>query len=514
MIETDKRKAIYLLHEEGMSLREIARRLGVSRNTVRTIIVQQGQTPQITRDTKQQIDEELLRTLHAQCQGRIQRMHEILTEEKDIAVTYPTLTRMLREKGITITGKKRCHQVPDEPGVEMQHDTTLYTIPLAGKPHKITASILYLRYSKRRYLTFHRGFNRFQMKCALHQALMFWGHAASHCIIDNTNLARLRGTGKAAIINPEMEAFAKQYGFTFHCHAIRHANRKAGEERSFWTVETNFLPGRTFDSLEDLNKQGLQWATKRLEHRPQGKARLIPAKAFEHERSYLISLPPHLPAPYRIHQRPTDQYGYIAFASNFYWVPGHQRNEIDVFEYAEELKLYQHRQYLTRYPLPADSVSNNKFSPEGYPKPPHHPRNRKRPTQEEEKQLRAIGPAVDAYLNEALRTKGQERHRFLRSLFALSRKMSAELFIKSIERAAKYRINDIQTIERIAVLSLQESPLPEAIVDEHFITREAYLEGALTETPDLTIYDGTDTDATAITDIDATDAPPENPPSP
>jgi len=33
MIATDKRKAIFLLHQEGMEVREIVRRLGVSRNT-------------------------------------------------------------------------------------------------------------------------------------------------------------------------------------------------------------------------------------------------------------------------------------------------------------------------------------------------------------------------------------------------------------------------------------------------------------------------------------------------
>ena len=41
---------------------------------------------------------------------------------------------------------------------------------------------------------------------------------------------------------------------------------KAGEERSFWTVETNFLPGRAFQSLEDLNAQALAWATVRLDN--------------------------------------------------------------------------------------------------------------------------------------------------------------------------------------------------------------------------------------------------------
>ena len=42
------------------------------------------------------------------------------------------------------------------------------------------------------------------MKCFLHEALMFWGTSAAQCIIDNTNLARLRGAGSRAVIVPEM----------------------------------------------------------------------------------------------------------------------------------------------------------------------------------------------------------------------------------------------------------------------------------------------------------------------
>jgi hypothetical protein len=50
-----------------------------------------------------------------------------------------------------------------------------------------------------------------------------------------------------------MEEFASRYGFQFVCHEVKHSDRKAGNERSFFTVETNFFPGRTFESLEDLN---------------------------------------------------------------------------------------------------------------------------------------------------------------------------------------------------------------------------------------------------------------------
>ena len=69
--------------------------------------------------------------------------------------------------------------------------------------------------------------------------------------------------------------------------------------------------------------------------------------------------------------------------------------------------------------------------------------------------------------------------------------MTPELFIKCIERAAKYRIEDINTVERIAILHLQEGSgtLPVAQVDEQFTRREAYLEGALTDAPDISTYD-------------------------
>jgi transposase len=109
MIATDKHKAVFLLHQEGIAVREIARRLALSRNTVRAIIRQEGTTPQPVRTTKQRLDEELLRRLYQECQGRMVRVYEKLVEEEGVAVTYSTLTRMLRELGISQPQKQRCH---------------------------------------------------------------------------------------------------------------------------------------------------------------------------------------------------------------------------------------------------------------------------------------------------------------------------------------------------------------------------------------------------------------------
>jgi transposase len=489
MIEPEKRKAIFLLHQEGMPLRELSRRLGLGRNTVRRIIAQEGRG--IPRSFTPGVDPELLRQLYQECHGYVQRVFEKLREEHGLKVKYSTLTRWLRQLGISLTLPSRCERVPDEPGAEMQHDTSPFTVPLGPTPTKLQASLLYLRYSKRRYLQFYRVFDRFQMKCFLHRALLHWGYAPGLCVIDNTNLARLRGLGKNAVIVPEMEAFAKSYGFRFLCHAPKHSDRKAGEERSFLTVETNFLPGRTFASLEDLNRQALEWSTLRMEQRPQGKAGLIPAQAFEHEQGFLQQLPPHLPAPYKLLERSVDEYGYVAVEANYYWVPGTGRGEVAVLRYDQHIELYQFAQRLMQYPLLPDGVRNQTVRPEGQPVPRDQPRHRPQPSDQEEKRLRALAPAVGAYVDFILATPGLLRHQHLRRLLAVSQRMSPELFVRSVERAHRYRITSLATLEKIVWLQFQSGvgELPQPAIDESFRDRPAYQEGSLTDVPDLSQYE-------------------------
>ncbi len=171
------------------------RQFKVSRNTVRAVIQQQGRMPLSTRRDKISMDAELLERLYQQCDGWIQRVYEKLVEEEGIQVKYSTVTRRVRSLGIGKPQEKRSGRVPDQPGAEFQHDTSPYEIKLGGLANRLIASLMYLRYSKRRYLKFYRVFNRFKMKCFLHEGLMHWGYAAPECIIGNTNLARLRGTG-------------------------------------------------------------------------------------------------------------------------------------------------------------------------------------------------------------------------------------------------------------------------------------------------------------------------------
>lgn len=491
MIDLEKRKAVYCLFQEGKTIQEISSALNISAKSVGRIIEQKGDVPVKTRSDKIVVPEELLRRLYEECAGYVERVHERLQEEEGIDVGYSTLTRLIRELGVGRPRKERSAREPDKPGDEMQHDTTVYKVRFGETRVRVIASILYLRYCKQRYLKFYRTFNRFSMKCFLHEALMYYGYAAGTCIIDNTNLARLRGTGKNAVIVPEMVNFARQYGFSFVCHAIGHANRKAGNERSFFTVETNFLPGRRFESLEDMNRQAFEWTTVRVANRPVRGCGLIPSEAFDYEKPYLKKLSPLIPSPYLMVERGIDQYGYVAYDGNFYWVPEKSEPPMKLLIYSNAIKIYRRRELLVEYPLPPAGVKNKAFSPPGRPEPRCRPKYRKRPTEMEEQKLRELGPEVQDYLDFLGKKMGKERHSFIRNLFALSGKLAPKILIRAVQRALKYRITDIRIIENIVRLQISDGydEILQVDIDSEFQDRETYREGRLSDSPDLTGYD-------------------------
>ena len=63
--------------------------------------------------------------------------------------------------------------------------------------------------------------------------------------------------------------------------------------------------------------------------------------------------------------------------------------------------------------------------------------------------------------------------------------------MRSVERAHRYRITSLATLEQIARLQCQagtdELPLPP--IDESFRDRPAYQEGSLTDSPDHSRYE-------------------------
>ena len=487
MINADKRQAVKTLSAEGRGKKEIARLLNISPKSVRRLLKDNAATP-APRQDKIAVSEELLRQTYVDCNGFRQRIYEVLTEEQGLEIGYSTLTRLLRDSGIGRKHEHRYAHVDDVPGAEMQHDTSPHRVKLGNETVLVQCSSLYLRYSKMRYIQFYRSFNRWRMKCFFHEALSRWGYAAGICVIDNTNLAVLHGTGKDAVMHPEMVSFAKPYGFTWLAHEKRHANRKAGCERSFWTAETNFLPGRTFSSLEDLNQQAIDWS-ERFAQRPQAKTGLIPGE-----------LPEALQPPYQPHQRVLDAHGYVAFDGNYYWVPDEPGlspgGKVDLLQYPREIKIFPYGLSslcsALSYPLPAYGTKNKRFAPEGAVLNPYVPRQFKQNSQEEEKQLRAMDPLCGEYLD-LIQTASdvRQKHRFIRDLYSLSRKMSKELLLATLARALRYKVASLEALQRMSRQLLQaECPDMEgtSALTQDYEQRETFQAGRFSQENALPVW--------------------------
>lgn len=495
MIDQDRQSAALTLHRQGVHHKEIARQLRIDCKTVRAILRRDSVVRPQKRSGAVVVDDALLSQLHSDCRGYVQRMHEILTEEHKIHIGYSTLSRLVRSKGLGVAHKQRAAHVPDVPGEEMQQDTSVHQIRLGSSKHKMISCGIYLRYSKMRYVRFYRRFNRFTMKCFIDEALRHWGYCPTQCIIDNTNLAILIGSGSGATMNPEMVNFAANYGFIWKAHAIGHANRKAGTERNFYTIETNFLPGRTFTSLEDLNKQAYEWATVRYAMRPQAKTKLIPAELFDVEKNALVKLPEYISAPYVPHTRLVDQYGYASFDGNFYWIPESVRKTtVTLLQYAHHLSVMDGPSQVARYDIAADGAKNEIFVPQGHKKalPRYTPHNRKPGCEQEEKRLRELHESVGLYLDMIKTSQSGVRKyaSFVRGLYTQQQQLGQALFLQALRRAADYKVFEITAIERIAhqIIQIDIGQQPQSHSQElsdEYRSRSGYLDGQFTQENDI-----------------------------
>ena len=162
-----------------------------------------------------------------------------------------------------------------------------------------------------------------------------------------------------------------------------------------------------------------------------------------------------------------------------------------MLQYADCLKIFRDREFLARYPLPADGTKNKSIGPDGNPPPSLKPKYRKKPTAKEEQLLRESHDTVGEYLDFATPRSPKRKHAFVRRVYGLYRKTAFPIFLKTVERALKYRVSNADALERIARLQLRQGGFraPEPQVDRRYLDRPAYVEGRFSDDVDLSVYD-------------------------
>ena len=247
-----------------------------------------------------------------------------LVEEQGITIGYSTLTQAVRDAGLGKNRKKRCCKVPDEPGAEMQHDTSPYKVKFAGATTKVQGSLLYFRYSKIRYLKFYRFFKPLQHEMLFARGFGTLGiRGAPLRHRQHQPGKKKRKRQKRSVITGDGKFRPDSTAFRSSATRSATANRKAGETREAFgrwkPTSSRDAPSRTWS---DMNRQAFEWAVVRSASETNGKK---PHRSFGglrgSKRDISRKIPPLIPPPYLVHHRRTDQYGYAPFDGNYYWVP-------------------------------------------------------------------------------------------------------------------------------------------------------------------------------------------------
>jgi len=451
MLDLAQRTTILQMHKSGISVRQIARLLKISRGAVRRVIRSQTrEPPKIPKTQRAEAHHETILELYNQCQGNWVRVHEELLAQ-GVRIAYPTLTAFGRRHQIGTTPRRSAGRYFFNPGQEIQHDTSPHRARIAGKIRQIQTAGAVLCHSTMRFAQCYPRFRRFECKVFLTEAVKYFQGATETMMIDNTHVVVLRGTGAEMIPVPEMEAFAQRLGFRFQAHAVGDANRSAHVERFFHHFENNFLAGRSFQDWDDLNQQAREWCEK-VNASYKRHIRAKPIDLYATERAHLRPLPAWIPEPTRIHHRTVDSERYVHLDTNRYSVPedwiGRQVQIRESFRHVDidlgPRKTVRH----PRIPEPANRRSTL----------PEHQRQRsKRKTKKaspEEKTLSEIAPEMNDYV-QAVKKHGRRQSTFaLRQLLRMAREYPREPMMQALRTAAHYGLYDLDRVETIVLRAI------------------------------------------------------------
>ena len=448
--DADMRRAILALHGNGHGLRQIAQSLGLGRNTVRRII-RSGRAELSRAERREGLAEHdaQIRELFIRCEGNRQRVHEELARG-GVAIPYATLTGYLRRHGIGKVPKKPAGEYSFVPGQEAQHDTSPHRVMIGGHPTKLHCASLVLCYSRRRYSQLYPRWTRFWAKVFLTEALCRFGGATGTMMLDNSTIIVASGSGKDAVMAPEMAAFAKRFGFIFAAHEIGDANRSAQVERGFDYAERNFYPGRSFADLADANAQMITWCdTDDLRPRRRlGGAR--PIDLFIAEQPALRPLPLYVPDPSLRWDRTVDTEGWVHLHTNRYSAACNLlEHDVWVYETKTQVRIVKGQYACVHERLP-DGAHRRSMLPE------HEAERRAariyvREPRPEESRLSAASPVL-GMLVAALKVRhGGRAVRALRRLDRMWKDYPTEPLCAAVERAMAHGLYDLDRIERMVL---------------------------------------------------------------
>lgn len=302
MINQETVVEIHVLKRQGLGIRAIARKLGVSRNTVREYLRNKSRSAGYAKRP---------------CRGsKLDPFKEYLNERVEAArpkwIPATVLLRELRaqgyEGGISIVKNylrplKQVAPAPvvrfeTEAGHQMQVDFT--TIRRGASPLK--ALVATLGYSRASFVWFTERETQADWIEGIELALAYFGGVPKELLFDNAKCIMLErdayGQGKHRW-NPAMLELSERYGFKLRACRPYRARTKGKVERfnrylkdSFVTpLATTLKQAGLILDVDSANAHVGAWLAEVANMREHGVTKVPPSERLEHERQVFMALP-------------------------------------------------------------------------------------------------------------------------------------------------------------------------------------------------------------------------------
>ncbi len=356
MITPEEWMTIKTLARKGISHREIARTMGISRNTV-----------------KRHVEKE-----HPPCYQRSEPYPSILTPYEEFLTqrleACPTLTaerlhRELHEQGYSGSNEtvarfvrtRRPDQAPqayerfETPlGRQAQVDWGECPDPIThfGVKRKVYVFSMTLGYSRAQFVEFTVDTTLATlMRCHIN-AFHYLGGIPEEVLYDNMKTVVTEHIGDQVRFNARFLDFAHHYGFDPMATRVCYPEGKGKVERSIGYVWSSFYTGRSFDNLTQLNNDARTWLDTVCNVRIHGTTGARPVDRLEEERSRLHPIRPEAYDVCEVELRKVHKDCCFSFKQNYYSVPHTNVGKtVQVKVYADHLKVMNGSNVIAKHRL-------------------------------------------------------------------------------------------------------------------------------------------------------------------
>lgn len=282
----------YLHARHKLSIRAIAKQLGVARNTVRRALkegaVSRPERPR--RPSKLDPHKAAIAHLLEEYPG----ISNTRIFEEIVQAGYTGKTSILNDylQSIRQRKKEAFFRLRFAPGEQAQVDWgSCGEIMVAGRSRRLSVFAMVLSYSRMLYLEFtiSERIEEF-LRCHVN-AFAFFGGVPSDLLYDNLKSVVLQRTGSAVRFNSRFLNYAAYYSIQPRVCGVAKGNEKGRVESAIKYIKGNFLAGRSFNDLDDINSQARLWRDTVANVRVHGTTHEQPAALFLKEKAHLGPLP-------------------------------------------------------------------------------------------------------------------------------------------------------------------------------------------------------------------------------